>query len=169
MCFLIDKAVLCASKAEKGGQLGTSRREEARGPSGSETLKLSLSQHWVPPPSTEPAWVVESLFCCLAEQRPGTCPGVPEGMVGTCAESCIGDRSCPPGQKCCSNGCGKSCQVPVSIGELLTGRLVPAVLCQPRRDSSCPSARGSPGGTWKKLVGSKEQEFLESNIMIFVF
>ncbi|XP_065766606.1 WAP four-disulfide core domain protein 3-like [Muntiacus reevesi] len=47
-----------------------------------------------------------------AEQRPGTCPRVPEGMVGTCAESCTGDGSCPPGQKCCSNGCGKSCQVP---------------------------------------------------------
>ncbi|ELR61914.1 Extracellular peptidase inhibitor, partial [Bos mutus] len=47
-----------------------------------------------------------------AEQRPGTCPRVPEGMFGTCAERCTGDGSCPPGQKCCSNGCGKSCQVP---------------------------------------------------------
>ena len=125
MRLLIDKAVLFASKVEKGGRLGTPRREEARGPSGSETLKLSLSQHWVPLPSTEPAWVVESLSCFLAEQRPGTCPRVPEGMVGTCTESCIGDGSCPPGQKCCSNGCGKSCQVPVSIGDLLMGRLSP--------------------------------------------
>lgn len=119
-CFLIDKAVLCASKVEKGGRLGTSRKSLRKW-----GLKLSISQHWVPLPSIEPAWVMESLFCLLVEQRPGTCPRVPEGMFGTCAERCAGDGSCPPGQKCCSNGCGKSCQVPVSIAELLTGRLSP--------------------------------------------
>jgi hypothetical protein len=28
---------------------------------------------------------------------------------GTCVMSCFGDSSCPAGQKCCSNGCGKVC------------------------------------------------------------
>uniref|UniRef100_A0A9L0JTR1 WAP domain-containing protein n=1 Tax=Equus asinus TaxID=9793 RepID=A0A9L0JTR1_EQUAS len=30
-----------------------------------------------------------------------------------CAELCSGDGSCPRGQKCCSNGCGHSCQIAV--------------------------------------------------------
>ncbi|XP_057572679.1 protein Wfdc21-like [Hippopotamus amphibius kiboko] len=49
----------------------------------------------------------------LDEQRPGACPSLPEGTFGLCAEFCTGDDSCPPGRKCCSNGCGHTCQIPV--------------------------------------------------------
>uniref|UniRef100_A0A287B8V2 WAP domain-containing protein n=1 Tax=Sus scrofa TaxID=9823 RepID=A0A287B8V2_PIG len=35
------------------------------------------------------------------------------GTIGLCAEFCFGDDSCPSGQKCCSNGCGHSCQTAV--------------------------------------------------------
>nr|XP_040125053.1 protein Wfdc21-like [Ictidomys tridecemlineatus] len=46
----------------------------------------------------------------LELQHSGKCPSVPEGEVGTCAELCSGDDSCPRGMKCCSNGCGHTCQ-----------------------------------------------------------
>ncbi|CAI5778624.1 four-disulfide core domain 18-like [Podarcis lilfordi] len=42
-----------------------------------------------------------------AQVRPGRCPR-PTGD-GHCAELCQGDASCPPGEKCCSNGCGHQC------------------------------------------------------------
>uniref|UniRef100_F6VSH5 WAP domain-containing protein n=2 Tax=Equus TaxID=9789 RepID=F6VSH5_HORSE len=45
--------------------------------------------------------------------RPRSCPQLPEGSAGVCAELCSGDGSCPRGQKCCSNGCGHSCQIAV--------------------------------------------------------
>uniref|UniRef100_A0A8D0X0N8 WAP domain-containing protein n=1 Tax=Sus scrofa TaxID=9823 RepID=A0A8D0X0N8_PIG len=47
------------------------------------------------------------------EQRPGKCPVLPKGTIGLCAEFCSGDDSCPSGQKCCSHGCGHSCQTAV--------------------------------------------------------
>uniref|UniRef100_A0A8C9AG12 WAP domain-containing protein n=1 Tax=Prolemur simus TaxID=1328070 RepID=A0A8C9AG12_PROSS len=66
-------------------------------------------------------WVLERLFCFSAGPRPGTCPRVP---VGLCAEMCTGDGSCPKGQKCCSTGCGHSCQVSIQeVRELLMGRM----------------------------------------------
>lgn len=46
--------------------------------------------------------------------RPGQCPLVAPGTIGTCLVSCMGDESCPQGQKCCSNGCGRTCQVAVA-------------------------------------------------------
>ncbi|XP_067570470.1 WAP four-disulfide core domain protein 3-like isoform X3 [Pseudorca crassidens] len=45
-----------------------------------------------------------------AEERPGSCPQLAPGLIGTCVEMCSGDESCPLGQKCCSHGCGHSCQ-----------------------------------------------------------
>uniref|UniRef100_A0A4X1UP20 WAP domain-containing protein n=1 Tax=Sus scrofa TaxID=9823 RepID=A0A4X1UP20_PIG len=56
---------------------------------------------------------LERLFCVSVEQRPGKCPVLPKGTIGLCAEFCSGDDSCPSGQKCCSNGCGHSCQTAV--------------------------------------------------------
>uniref|UniRef100_A0A8C4LTS1 WAP domain-containing protein n=1 Tax=Equus asinus TaxID=9793 RepID=A0A8C4LTS1_EQUAS len=41
------------------------------------------------------------------------CPRLPPGTFGLCVELCSGDLSCPRGQKCCSNGCGHSCQTTV--------------------------------------------------------
>nr|XP_032618274.1 WAP four-disulfide core domain protein 18-like isoform X2 [Chelonoidis abingdonii] len=47
-----------------------------------------------------------------AQVRPGACP-IPQGP-GTCVEMCQGDDSCPPGWKCCSNGCGHVCMRPIT-------------------------------------------------------
>uniref|UniRef100_A0A8C2W2X7 WAP domain-containing protein n=1 Tax=Chinchilla lanigera TaxID=34839 RepID=A0A8C2W2X7_CHILA len=49
------------------------------------------------------------------QQKPGVCPELPKGTIGLCAEFCSGDQSCPNDLKCCSNGCGHSCQSPVFI------------------------------------------------------
>lgn len=38
-----------------------------------------------------------------------TCPAIPEGQIGACAEFCADDDSCPTGKMCCSNGCGHAC------------------------------------------------------------
>ncbi|XP_065563569.1 WAP four-disulfide core domain protein 3-like isoform X2 [Artemia franciscana] len=37
-----------------------------------------------------------------------SCPILPPGTIGPCIELC-GD-GCPPGEGCCSNGCGHTCQ-----------------------------------------------------------
>ena len=48
-------------------------------------------------------------FLCLAP-RPGMCPAVPEGTVGTCVDQCQTDADCSETEyKCCSNGCGHVC------------------------------------------------------------
>lgn len=57
------------------------------------------------------------------EQRPGKCPVLPKGTIGLCAEFCFGDDSCPSGQKCCSNGCGHSCQTAVPDEKTFPSRL----------------------------------------------
>lgn len=44
-------------------------------------------------------------------EKPGTCP-TPTG-AGKCLEACSDDRNCTGNQKCCSNGCGHTCQIPV--------------------------------------------------------
>jgi len=42
------------------------------------------------------------------------CPTLPPGTSGACVEECSSDSSCTSGKKCCSNGCGHTCQTPVS-------------------------------------------------------
>ncbi|KAK3595252.1 hypothetical protein CHS0354_010860 [Potamilus streckersoni] len=55
--------------------------------------------------------------CCPQElslievTKPGTCPKPPP--IGSCVEQCSSDKECPGGQKCCSNGCGHTCQTPI--------------------------------------------------------
>jgi WAP-type (Whey Acidic Protein) 'four-disulfide core' len=44
-------------------------------------------------------------------QKPGFCP--PPTGAGICVELCESDDSCPGAQKCCSNGCGHTCQNPI--------------------------------------------------------
>nr|XP_022290703.1 uncharacterized protein LOC111102306 [Crassostrea virginica] len=44
------------------------------------------------------------------QMRPGTCPAVV--VPGTCVENCMGDSTCPGGEKCCSTGCGRVCSTP---------------------------------------------------------
>ncbi|XP_038615648.1 WAP four-disulfide core domain protein 3-like [Tachyglossus aculeatus] len=45
--------------------------------------------------------------------RPGACPFLPPGTKGLCVQACNGDDSCPPGKKCCGNGCGQVCMAAV--------------------------------------------------------
>ncbi|CAM4546241.1 unnamed protein product [Lepidochelys kempii] len=47
-----------------------------------------------------------------AQVRPGDCPNI--RGPGICVERCRGDDSCPPGRKCCSNGCGHVCMTPIT-------------------------------------------------------
>ena len=42
-------------------------------------------------------------------EKPGECPAVPPGTVGTCVEMCSNDDDCSDDKKCCSNGCGHVC------------------------------------------------------------
>ncbi|XP_046573231.1 neurogenic locus notch homolog protein 2-like [Haliotis rubra] len=51
---------------------------------------------------------------CVQIDKDGSCPST-EGVVGTCVERCSTDSSCPGSQKCCSNGCGHTCQNPVLL------------------------------------------------------
>lgn len=45
----------------------------------------------------------------------GTCP-TPEGD-GICVEECESDSCCKGIKKCCSNGCGHTCQIPIRKGK----------------------------------------------------
>ncbi|KAG6938447.1 WAP four-disulfide core domain 3, partial [Chelydra serpentina] len=79
-----------------------------------------------------------------AQVRPGACPK-PQGL-GLCVERCRGDYSCPPGQKCCSNGCGHVC-----MKAIIQPRVRPGACPKPqglglcvercRGDYSCPPGR----------------------------
>ncbi|KAL3869869.1 hypothetical protein ACJMK2_042496 [Sinanodonta woodiana] len=48
--------------------------------------------------------------CCAQVKKPGTCPKPP--LRGVCVDLCFSDEGCPGSQKCCSNGCGHTCQTP---------------------------------------------------------
>uniref|UniRef100_A0A803TXK7 WAP domain-containing protein n=1 Tax=Anolis carolinensis TaxID=28377 RepID=A0A803TXK7_ANOCA len=61
----------------------------------------------------------------LPPRTPGKCPK-PQGP-GLCVENCTSDKSCGPGEKCCSNGCGHDC-VKVTGGRVALGH---SKLCTP--------------------------------------
>ncbi|XP_072038907.1 pregnancy zone protein-like [Amphiura filiformis] len=73
------------------------------------------------------------------DPRPGLCPNV-DGMVGICVELCRDDDSCE-GQthKCCSNGCGHMCMLPIGLEK-------PAA---EQRFGSCPFVNPSPKNSIK--------------------
>jgi len=50
--------------------------------------------------------------CIWLTVKPGTCP--PRPSVGTCVEMCSSDANCEGDLKCCSNGCGHTCQTPIT-------------------------------------------------------
>uniref|UniRef100_A0A6I8P7P4 WAP domain-containing protein n=1 Tax=Ornithorhynchus anatinus TaxID=9258 RepID=A0A6I8P7P4_ORNAN len=57
-------------------------------------------------------------WSCPIPWEPGDiCPRPPPGIEGDCVYYCKGDDSCPPGQKCCSNGCGYVCMTPIKTSE----------------------------------------------------
>ncbi|OWF51762.1 WAP four-disulfide core domain protein 18 [Mizuhopecten yessoensis] len=44
--------------------------------------------------------------------KPGQCPYLAPGTFGTCNYECSDDMACSGNKKCCSNGCGMTCQDP---------------------------------------------------------
>eukprot|EP01006_Ploeotia_vitrea_P036089 TRINITY_DN65970_c0_g1_i1.p1 TRINITY_DN65970_c0_g1~~TRINITY_DN65970_c0_g1_i1.p1 ORF type:complete len:983 (+),score=199.28 TRINITY_DN65970_c0_g1_i1:309-2951(+) len=45
----------------------------------------------------------------------GGCPPVSPDVFGICVEQCSADEECNDGQRCCSNGCGHTCQNPIPV------------------------------------------------------
>ncbi|XP_029104762.1 anosmin-1-like isoform X2 [Scleropages formosus] len=50
-------------------------------------------------------------------QRQGDCPAPQRasGFAAACVESCAADHECTGSRKCCSNGCGQTCQIPANL------------------------------------------------------
>lgn len=57
------------------------------------------------------------LLQSLQVQKQGDCPSPQRasGFAAACVESCSGDRECSGSKKCCSNGCGHTCQAPTNL------------------------------------------------------
>ncbi|XP_048258469.1 prestalk protein-like isoform X2 [Haliotis rufescens] len=100
---------------------------------------------------------------CVAVEKEGSCPST-DGAFGICVESCSNDGSCPGSQKCCSNGCGHTCQSPVSrdpcrnhkcgfnqvcrlqVVNCIRAPCPPIATCVPvEKEGSCPSTDGAFG------------------------
>ncbi|CAL8307674.1 unnamed protein product [Lota lota] len=66
----------------------------------------------------------------LRSSRQGDCPSAQKatGFAAACVESCSADRHCPAPRKCCSNGCGHTCQSPANLYK--------GVPLKPRREMS---------------------------------
>ncbi|XP_022593775.1 anosmin-1-like [Seriola dumerili] len=66
----------------------------------------------------------------LRLSRQGDCPPPQRatGFAAACVESCSSDHHCPSPRKCCSNGCGHTCQAPANLYK--------GVPLKPRREMS---------------------------------
>ncbi|KAI3368580.1 hypothetical protein L3Q82_025581 [Scortum barcoo] len=66
----------------------------------------------------------------LRSSRQGDCPPPQRatGFAAACVESCSSDQHCPSQRKCCSNGCGHTCQAPANLYK--------GVPLKPRREMS---------------------------------
>ncbi|KAG7230557.1 hypothetical protein INR49_025273 [Caranx melampygus] len=66
----------------------------------------------------------------LRLSRQGDCPPPQRatGFAAACVESCSSDQHCPSPRKCCSNGCGHTCQAPANLYK--------GVPLKPRREMS---------------------------------
>lgn len=98
---------------------------------GGSPFSLSLSQPLFPKKNYECLTSCEFLKYVLAV-RQGDCPA-PErasGFAAACVESCAVDSECSGERKCCSNGCGHTCQVPKT---LYRGKRRPGEGGRPRR------------------------------------
>ncbi|XP_047666574.1 anosmin-1b isoform X3 [Tachysurus fulvidraco] len=53
----------------------------------------------------------------LQMQKQGDCPSPQRasGFAAACVESCSADSECSGAKKCCSNGCGHTCQAPTNL------------------------------------------------------
>ncbi|XP_043214168.1 neurogenic locus notch homolog protein 2-like [Amphibalanus amphitrite] len=61
---------------------------------------------------------IQGYLLCSQEEcppvKPGYCPRLTRGYRGRCVEECTSDYDCSEDGKCCSTGCGHTCQKPVS-------------------------------------------------------
>ncbi|XP_034300784.2 uncharacterized protein [Magallana gigas] len=88
--------------------------------------------------------------CCPSaiNKKPGDCPAVADGVFGICVEECSNDAACDSDLKCCSNGCGHTCQKPTI---LKTGKCPASLnrlggLCIGQKDvPSCKNDQDCPG------------------------
>uniref|UniRef100_A0A670ZLH8 BPTI/Kunitz inhibitor domain-containing protein n=1 Tax=Pseudonaja textilis TaxID=8673 RepID=A0A670ZLH8_PSETE len=70
----------------------------------------------------------------LGWAHPGTCPKMPVLQTFVpCNHTCTDDRQCPPEEKCCYDGCGRSCLPPVRRSRCqLPAEPGPCQVLQPR-------------------------------------
>ncbi|KAM3876332.1 anosmin-1b [Diretmus argenteus] len=79
----------------------------------------------------------------LRSSRQGDCPPPQRatGFAAACVESCSSDQHCPAPRKCCSNGCGHTCQAPANLYK--------GVPLKPRREMSfLEDSEGRVKVTW---------------------
>lgn len=50
--------------------------------------------------------------------KPGVCPQPGVGEFGVCIRECRSDSDCVGSAKCCYNGCGRLCFIPIGKGGL---------------------------------------------------
>lgn len=55
------------------------------------------------------------MYCLFPVQKEGECPTL---SINNCEQQCINDAHCTMDLKCCPNGCGTSCVVPVKPAEI---------------------------------------------------
>ncbi|XP_061486124.1 WAP four-disulfide core domain protein 18-like [Rhineura floridana] len=77
---------------------------------------------------------------CPSGGKPGHCPKAP--AFGLCVDRCSADDACPEDLKCCSNGCGHTCQMPIyhiKPGECPMFKIPPGLPCKLHccQDSDC--------------------------------
>ncbi|KAI4898279.1 hypothetical protein NFI96_024415, partial [Prochilodus magdalenae] len=78
---------------------------------------------WPPLWLTQGAWkhheclTSAEFLLSLQTQKQGDCPAPQRasGFAAACVESCSSDRECSGSKKCCSNGCGHTCQAPANL------------------------------------------------------
>lgn len=76
----------------------------------------NIPSRWLPQKQTECVTSREFLTS-LRSSRQGDCPPPQRaaGFAAACVESCSSDQHCPSPRKCCSNGCGHTCQAPANL------------------------------------------------------
>ncbi|KAG6938448.1 hypothetical protein G0U57_005709, partial [Chelydra serpentina] len=51
----------------------------------------------------------------LKRVKNGECPAPINGAAATCDNFCSIDSDCPGSERCCSNGCGRKCKLPIGV------------------------------------------------------
>ncbi|XP_034035483.1 anosmin-1b isoform X2 [Thalassophryne amazonica] len=94
----------------------------------------------------------------LRMSRQGDCPPPQRatGFAAACVESCSSDQHCSAPRKCCSNGCGDTCQIPTNLYK--------GVPLKPRREMSFVE---DPEGQVKVFWVSKFNVSVEPVVYMF--